>query len=129
MTQLGIERLEKLLDFVEKTPAFKRFDFSQFRNECGTAGCLAGNLPACEPEDWEGTLVGLPMLRIRDSSYTDRCLERWFKCNKAEALHLFYPQGQRTDIYGGVNLTGGSRLKTVVRNARIFIERQKAVSK
>jgi hypothetical protein len=122
---LGMQRLLELYtwaSFDQSELGHKTFDFSCFENYCGTAGCLAGELPFLYPDRWvfneskEPTLIG--------RSYTDASLEIWFDLQIDEINHLFYPTCQKTKLFGGKRLGFESEKLQVLSNLRSFIKRK-----
>lgn len=136
MKKPNIERLEMLLKHMESEPlSVDRFDFSTFRSYdrsydqddsesvCGTAGCMGGELPIVFPESWE--IQRNCVFRTGDIDYglspMDQ-IKRFFNLTESEAYHLFMPDYQAPELYGGVLLHNHATKEEVTENLRIFIE-------
>jgi hypothetical protein len=93
-----IDRLKRLLEHMEAAPVVRgnrRFDFGVFRSECGTAGCMAGELPAIWPEEWkfvEGIIGFVPELKHPlSSNWTGDHIGEFFGIEFETARRIFYP--------------------------------------
>jgi hypothetical protein len=116
-----IDRLQRLLAHMEAAPEVRgnrRFDFGTYRTACGTAGCMAGELPAIWPEEW--TLVrcdfgSFPYLKGDDKRRdVSAHLSEWFGIEWKTARRIFYPAEFN-------RLTGLSSRGEVVENLRQVI--------
>lgn len=132
---MRIDRLEKLsahlhsgklgLDYFDFSKVFKR------RIMCGTSGCMAGELPYAFPEDWRLDSRAC-MVLLRDSYGNDvehglcPSLKRFFELSEEEMSHLFFPEDQDTELYGGEDLHGQASLSDVLFNLDVFIKKAKA---
>lgn len=133
--KIRIDRLKKLLAHMEQPQeklGHKEFDFEIYDNgyggECGTAGCMAGELPFIWPDKWRlctSPLKNHPILK-GGSVYilsTEWHLMQWFGLDAGMVKHLFYPHFQDTDKYGGKKmLNSSSKKEEVVENLREFIK-------
>lgn len=125
------KRLLKLADHLEKGKlGHKRFDFSQYNNvlkpECGTAGCAIGECPIVFPSNWKFDERGAPVLkRFRRANPVFQTInsgEIFFDLDDNEFAHLFTPEQQLPDTYGGKILTSKATRKQVAANIRAFVE-------
>jgi hypothetical protein len=133
---LRLDRLKKLLEHMESGKlSVDRFDFSQFRvrAECGTSGCMAGELPAVFPEEWEHKTrvhwcdpdIDYMVVRLKKAEpvyagdFPVDAMD-FFGLGYAEVLQLFYPASW-------VRLPSGRLPETATReevtaNLKAFIE-------
>lgn len=126
MTQEHIDRLAKLAEHLEKGQlGHVRFDFSTINDtespHCGTAGCALGELPIVWPNLWSWNYAGLPTLKdVGESIFSGARI--FFGLSSVETFHLFYPDEQLTDVYGGKDLDDNATRYEVAANIRAFIE-------
>jgi hypothetical protein len=130
------KRLEKLATHLESGKlGHKKFDFSVWnrtkdRNDaepysCGYAGCAIGECPIVFPRDWKFTGTGGVGLKV-DHDYEDEDAVTFFGITRSELYHLFVPDLQHIDLYGGKQLGVKATRKQVAKNIRIFIEKFKS---
>lgn len=144
MNKIHIRRLLKLAAHLEK-PARKRlhkkFDFGcvssgtleEGRRFCGTAGCALGECPAVFPNQWMvrrqvGFLIGTNLYEflvgLRNYRYTNTFsdAELFFGLIPSESRHLFMPNRQQPNCYGGKILNESATARQVARNIRAFLK-------
>lgn len=138
-----IKRLEKLRDHLaqpQEKLAHDKFCFDVWNGQpsraskkkfatrgCGTAGCAFGELPYLFPDEfmWGDGCV----IRTKPTSSPHNIVDgssNFFGLTSAESLHLFMPNNQNPDAYGGIYLRSYSSLPEVTENMRIFIDKLKA---
>lgn len=147
-TNIYKERLLKLAQHLENGElGHKNFDFSCFNRDllskgvklkvstpgsCGTNGCAIGELPIIFPEYWEFSYPhSNPQLNAkykgrkwRESSCSGDIIEDaqvFFNIDVLESLHLFMPDGQNPNDYGGKNLGDYATKEEVAQNIRDFV--------
>jgi hypothetical protein len=141
MKKLHLNRLKKLAAHLRRGKlGHKKFDFARYnsnldrtthRNLCGTNGCAIGECPIVFPRQWKfscsGPVLrgGQPLADIFGISPKLSTLE-FFKLNEAEQNHLFNPNGQIPESYGGKMLGAEATRNQVARNIEIFIARKEA---
>ena len=121
-----MKNLEKLAEHLETGQlGHKVFDFSTYNSNgassnyapvCGTNGCAIGECPILFPEDWKFDNDGMPILlngTVRD----------FFEITNEQYLHLFIPEDQQPEKFGGKILDGSATRYEVAANIRAFIER------
>lgn len=131
----NIRRLNKLLKHMEKENlSVDRFDFSVYRGyspNCGTSGCMAGELPAIYPGYWSwhtyiynkaNPKLVLKCPDYRPSKSITELLSVFFNIPQSAAEHLFVPNCQMPDIYGGSDLSLEASKEQVTENLRQFIK-------
>lgn len=99
------------------------FDFGMYNdaitNTCGTTGCAIGECPIAFPQDWGFSELGTPRLNgelnIRDSAM------KFFEIESGEFSHLFTPDCQSPDYFGGIHLTLDATKEQVAANLRAFV--------
>lgn len=132
-TGIRFDRLETLAQHLETgVLGHERFDFDHFNdganrpNECGTSGCAIGECPVIWPGEWEFG-GGLPLLRgVRPhASNVDSSTKKWFGLDQDMCDHLFYPEHQKLDMYGGKDLDEYATRYEVAANIRAFIEKMR----
>lgn len=92
--------LIKLAYLKPKECIHKHFNFNTFNSDnriidsripnCGTAGCLAGELPGLT-EDWYFTSDGRLRCKLFDKHYTFESLWKYFGIDSDIIKHLFHP--------------------------------------
>lgn len=114
----------------------KKFDFSMFNDissapKCGTAGCAVGELPILFPKKWVWNQFGEPVLwsssRDEADDYNENTLDDvayFFDLSDAEVHHLFVPELQETELYGGRDLSSDATRYQVACNIREFIAKK-----
>jgi hypothetical protein len=131
---VGMERLKRLLEHMEHGKlSVRRFDFRIIRNDCGTAGCMAGELPGLFPE-WEFFLKpdfsDAPGVRLK-GEFSDLGLiygAMWFfGLERTEVLDLFFPAGPLEETAG--RLPYEATREEVAANLRKFIRRKAKANK
>lgn len=126
----NIERLTKLAEHLETGKlGHKIFDFSTYnanRNgddmgtaRCGTAGCAIGECPIVFPDEWKFDKLGGIVLRSGDDHTV------FFDITDEQYDHLFLPNDQDCETYGGEELGKDATRYQVAANIRAFIERVK----
>ena len=122
--------LEKLMTLKQEESKHSAFNFCTFKKEleCGTAGCLAGNLPFIVPEEWEfyfdNTIDndGYYIKLVKNSTSDEtKDLVKYFDLSRDEIDHLFFPYCQEPYKYGGHNLNSEATLEEVQNNIREFL--------
>jgi hypothetical protein len=123
----------------------ERFDFSVINadssgdelthNGCGALGCAIGECPIAFPRQWVFK-NGQPELRgfavrygIWDDTPAFQCAPGFFGLDDLELNHLFVPNRQRPDIFGGKELGGSATAKQVAANIEAFVKRKEKESK
>jgi hypothetical protein len=136
-TEVYLERLQKVADsnFYEITKNSMRVKFwfgyynSSTENDCGTTGCLLGELPLIFPEKWRFDNRGDPnfidTLRGDNFLVSLQAME-FFGLSENQCYHLFYPNRQLIETYGGELLVESSTREEVIANLKIFIEKVKS---
>ena len=122
-------RLRKLLDHMEGGQlSVGRFDFNCWRDGCGTAGCMGGELPMVFPGEWVWK-GGMPWLKPFDEE--DRCpvhftsQAAWFfGIQFGDVVDLFFPAGSGEELAG--RLRANATRQQVAEKLRLFIERKEA---
>lgn len=120
----------------QKKLAHKKFSFNDFnrspecnydipKNECGTVGCMAGELPAIFPSIWKWDSYWIAMKRgIANNTVYN--LATFFGINILEVRHLFYPnlQDKKIDPYwkNKQYLTPSATKREVVKNLERFLK-------
>ncbi len=123
---MNLERLHILYDHLMYGKlGHKKFDFRQFNsdteNKCGTAGCAIGECPVIWPEDWCFNAGGTPVLN--NSLWVRRSVFTWFDITESEYYHLFEPDSQDIEKYGGKNLVMTATREQVAANIKAFINK------
>jgi len=103
------------------------------KHPCGTSACAMGLMPLVDPDEWyysfsESPLIGqlLPYVRLLNSKLDciDMCAKSYFGISYKELWHLFYPNRQRTEKYGGKQLDNYATADEVAHNIRQFLKRK-----
>jgi len=123
---MNIERLHTLYEHLKRGKlGHKKFDFGvyndgpQDKKGCGTAGCAIGECPMIW-EEWEFR-EAVPKLRSGLFSVTESA-EIWFEINYQEFKHLFLPDGQNPNIFGGKRVYRRATRDQVADNIKTFME-------
>lgn len=98
-------------------------------NGCGFMGCAIGENPIAFPKSWRfvkgvATLTGGKFDRDRWPCKELQHSEQFYGLTPREAAHLFVPNDQNPDDFGGYRLHGGATAKQVARNIEIFVKRK-----
>jgi len=100
-----------------------RFDFGQYNNavapKCGTAGCAIGECPVIW-KSWIFTNSGDPVIKGDACSLNSG--QEWFGINAGEYRHLFMPDRQSLNLYGGKSLSRFATRRQVAANIEAFIK-------
>lgn len=143
------DRLKKLAKhLIEGKLGHKKFDFntwntgshmkgSIWRTEevppgsCGYAGCAIGECPIVFKRAWKFDAAADPIIReplTVEGGWWDSKAElsgrQFFGLDKSEFNHLFIPEGQNTEQYGGRYLGEKAKAKSVGKNILAFLERK-----
>jgi hypothetical protein len=115
----------------------KRFDFAHWNQAddgnrqydgCGTSGCAIGECPILFPKSWEFS-DGLPVLkgitRVEYATPVTKSARSFFGLEYRQFQHLFLPNSQEVEEFGGKKLGDNARRKSVARNIREFVARQR----
>lgn len=127
MENIYRERLEKLADHLESGKlGHDQFFFGTWHNDrdyafCGTAGCAVGELPFLFPDDW-GIDGKYPILRVAPDLAPEDAAMSFFDLGVDEVEHLFIPELQDTDVYGGEFLLVSATKEQVASNIREFLK-------
>lgn len=144
MNKEQIARLTKLADHLKsKKLSVDKFDFRSWREEnCKSTACAIGECPAVFPKYWkkgpskkeiiEGRPIQVFFPRLMNdpndgmnSSIPHSAAERFFGLTSSEVNHLFYPNYQDTQVYGGRQLSDNATALQVANNIYAFLERKK----
>lgn len=127
------KRLLKLADHLEKgTLGHKKFKFdtyNEFREsedvapKCGYAGCAIGECPVIFKKDWNFSLGGVPKLNSKKYLDGDDAAMKYFDIKYDECQHLFMPEMQNEDRYGGRYLERNATRNQVAKNIRAFVKK------
>jgi hypothetical protein len=138
----NIDLLESFINWVsiKKNRGHKIFDFRVFNywdsysdinsNSCGTSGCLAGELPVFDPINWE---FDKELIKLKSHNkpgdflgiHLESHLMSYFDLTLYQIEHLFFPEHQQCDLFGGKKLYEDSTLEEVLNNAQIFTNQYK----
>lgn len=123
------QRLLKLAKHLEKGKlGHKRFDFTSWnvgeasKNGCGTAGCAVGECPIAFKKQWRFDVDEMPTLKIKTTNDPFNDAKKFFGLNAEQTFHLFIPNSQRCENYGGRVLGGRASPKQVASNIMEFIK-------
>lgn len=121
-------RLRKLADHLKKGKlGHKRFDFSTIHDErdCGTVGCALGECPYAFPRQWEWYKEpfwgDFPTLKTIAPSLRESTLT-FFGVSQEEVDHLFYPEKQNPEMFGGKILGNKATRHQVASNIYAFLK-------
>ncbi|MES2212604.1 MAG: hypothetical protein V4490_05645 [Pseudomonadota bacterium] len=117
------ERLRKLADhLLHGKLGHEKFDFSQYNNTeeniCGAAGCAIGECPIAFPDDWEFGSDGEPELMAGEE--TELSGKIYFNLDRSQYRHLFLPEDQDTEEFGGEWLSDSATKEQVAHNILEF---------
>ena len=122
-------RLTRLANHLESNEELgvQNFDFGLFFTQtsvrhCGTAGCALGECLYLWPGEWSlrnGTL-GHWVLCDGKNDPTESA-RSFFGLTEFECDHLFFPDEQRPEKFGGVKLTMDATRYQVAANIRAFL--------
>jgi hypothetical protein len=104
----------------------KVFDFGIYNsaNEpyCGTSGCAIGECPILWPHHWCFGPCGSPILRTSTWGYDSaQDAQEWFDIGFDQRAHLFVPEQQMTNLFGGKYLKETATKEEVAANIRAFV--------
>ena len=136
MRKIHKDRLLKLAVFLEKLPR-QKFDFSLIKGvNCKTTACAIGWCPTVFKKDWavcsgpyeDRGKVKVFAVRLKsnknhsnvEDSFGDA--EKYFGLSEEEGNHLFQPNDQDTEQFGGCDLGEAATPKQVAKNIREFLE-------
>jgi hypothetical protein len=145
-TKIQIARLEKLATHLESGKlGHAVFSFATVNEDvpritkpgtvkgCGTVGCAMGECPIVFKKDWkfDKTYDGIvrsasPLLRKGSWGYASDDAAEFFGVDSNAIDHLFFPESQDTDTYGGRFLGDDATRKDVARNICAFVKLAKA---
>lgn len=134
---IRLDRLQALLDHMRGGKRHHaQFAFHAFNipladeadePDCGTAGCMAGELPTLFPDHWkwvgEGTHSEPKLRGLKCTALVPEQLGAFFGLSLEAVHHLFYPRRQNTKLFGGGKLQSFSPLEAVTANLETFIAR------
>ena len=135
MNKIQIKRLRKLYDHLKNGKlGHSEFNFNFFNwsddardydeKGCGTMGCAVGELPFVFPRYWEFKYHN-PYLKGSDTGLSSLGLaSEFFGISYEEATHLFIPDLQQPERYGGVHLDANATRQQVADNILKFLNRQ-----
>jgi hypothetical protein len=142
---IQFKRLEKLEQHLRKGKlAHKKFDFGCFnsdisydssygereknydspRNICGTAGCALGECPAVFKQ-WKFIKDQVVLKGSQHGVHPFADARDFFGLDVDEAEHLFNPDSQQPNAYGGKRLDDTASRIQVAANIRAFINLKK----
>ena len=124
---MNLQRLHILYDHLMWGKlGHKVFNFNTYNNitepECGTAGCAIGECPIIWNE-WVFGYMGSPLLNNTSGSMVSASGKEWFEIDSDEFKHLFLPEKQNTEIFGGRILTDETTREQVAYNIKAFIDK------
>lgn len=131
MKKIHANRLRKLADHLKKGKlGHKNFDFGSYNADvpdgakCGTAGCALGECPFVFPRDWEfcGPFFGDLKLKSKPRDLAFNCAVEFFGVEFGEVFHLFYPNNQLPEKFGGIRLKHDATSKEVAANIYAFLK-------
>jgi hypothetical protein len=130
-SRLGLQRLRQLAEhLLHGKLGHAEFDFNYFNrlpasytiteNVCGTAGCALGECPILFPGEWQFQgndlrLVGKPTRTASEAA------ARFFGITQTEVFHLFFPEDQQPEKFGGKELSETATKEEVAENILAFI--------
>lgn len=104
-------------------------------NGCGYCGCAIGELPFVFPGAFE-FVVGWPALIEADdyphpdADFAGRgAAEAFFELKDEESMHLFIPNSQKPDKFGGQHLDENATAAQVADNIEAFVKRKEKEGK
>jgi len=136
--KIKVSRLRKLAKHLRGTHlAHKKFNFLDYArgkinksgNYCGSSGCAIGEFPAVWPNEWrwEPELTGYFIRVVHKSQKIKNIswyvIADFFSITERQAKHLFFPDAQNIEKFGGRELGNGATAKNVANNIDAFIEK------
>lgn len=129
---IRINRLQKLHDFLRELKT-KSFDFGAWINNydyeksCGTVCCAIGWLPKIDPKNWKWNEDEEPSLIDSNGYNCDASSDgqEYFGIDEDLFDHMFIPNSQWRDEFGGKELTRHTTAKKVAKNIAVIIEKLK----
>lgn len=124
MSPEQLQILDDLATLLESGDLPCEFDYSTYGDgedhTCGTMACAAGLLPHLRPDLFRWLPGGRPVT-VQYGSY-------WLALGLSpkEDHHLFVPEEQRPQLYGGIILTDDATREEVAANIREFVCRKRA---
>jgi len=132
-TEIRTDLLRKLANhLLNGKLGHEKFDFNYYNigkkngvvdspeNRCGTNGCAIGECPVIWPKKWTWNDFSDPCVRGIPS--TTDSIETFFCLTYHQQQHLFIPNNQSPDIYGGLHLDGDATKEQVANNIIQFCE-------
>jgi len=126
------ERLLKLAEHLESGKlGHKKFNFSVYNCkmnyndspfECGYTGCAIGELPIIFSDEWSFSDNGMPNLIVDSSDYVSDDAMEFFDITLEQFSHLFSPDNQMPERFGGKHLSDNATRYDVADGIRSFIE-------
>jgi hypothetical protein len=120
--------LLKLARHLERGKLSKtKFDFNtygtKYHPSCKTVGCAIGECPLIFEEwDWNDHLRPfIPKI----SNFSDESAVAFFNITMQQFKHLFWPNRQIPNSYGGKHLTERASKTAVAKNIREFVKKVK----
>jgi len=125
---MNAERLLQLADHLDHGQlGHEVFDFSEVNTieapKCGTAGCGMGELPILHPSDWTWSDMGNPLLIDSANGNMEEDVMYWFEIEMTHMDHLFFPNLQNPDEFGGSVLGCKATRYDVAAHIREFVKR------
>lgn len=94
---------------------------------CGTAGCALGECPIVFPRHWkfskQSTYYFYPTLKSCQFENAFSCAIKFFGIEYGAAAHLFDPNSQKPEEYGGKALGNDAAREEVARNILAFLKK------
>ena len=129
------EKLKMLLQHLETGKMLhENFNFNMFNNinikkskirnvlNCGTCGCALGEMPILDKDFKFDAKGNLKFKKQLISFYFCENVLEYFELAFIEFIHLFYPNQQKTDWYGGKDLSKISTKSEVINNIKEFLK-------
>jgi len=144
MSKIRTGRLRKLAKHLRgKNRAHKTFDFGSiasgnidpYGNYCGSSGCVLGELPAVWPNEWLWHNSHFNVTKIFHKSQATwiydstwqviECMEvsKFFSITPEQRDHLFHPNEQNIEDFGGKKLNSKATAEEVADNITAFIKK------
>lgn len=122
--------LSQLADHLEKGELLhKQFDFSDYNSKtpeightfphCGTSGCAIGELPALDSR-FKFHIDGF--MSFNGRAMSPSIVADYFELSEEAASHLFYPDEQQPEVFGGDYLKSNATIDDVIGNIRAFLD-------
>jgi hypothetical protein len=86
---------------------------------CGTAGCALGEMPVVSRK-WNFSKDSEPHLKGSRRGAFDSA-ESWFGITEDESSHLFEPDNQNPELFGGCRVGEKATAKQIAKNIRAFV--------